>query len=193
MIAIIKYGAGNTRSVMNALDRLGAAYVLTDDANEILSASKVIFPGVGHARHAMAVLKSNGLDEVIRKVKNPLLGICVGMQLLYEYSEEGDTECLGIIEGSVKKFDDTKLIVPQIGWNVISCKKHSLFAGMNDTPWFYAVHSYYAEVGAYTISTSRYGLEYTSTVQKNNFYGTQYHPEKSAANGNLLLKNFIEL
>jgi len=193
MIAIIKYGAGNTRSVMNALDRLNAEYILTDNAQEILSASKVIFPGVGHAKHAMSVLRSNGLDKVIREVKNPLLGICVGMQLLYEYSEEGETECLGIIEGGIKKFDETNLVVPQIGWNIISHQNHGLFAGMNDSPWFYAVHSYYAEVGENTISTSTYGLEYTSTVQKNNFFGTQYHPEKSAANGNLLLKNFIQL
>jgi glutamine amidotransferase len=193
MIAIIEYGAGNTRSVMNALDRLNAPYILTADASKILSAEKVIFPGVGHAKHAMAVLKSKGLDEVIKEVTNPLLGICVGMQLLYDYSEEGETECLGIIEGGIKRFDEKNVIVPQIGWNSISYKTNSIFAGLPEEPWFYAVHSYYAEVGEYTISTSRYGLEYSSTVKKNNFFGTQYHPEKSSMNGHLLLENFIKL
>lgn len=193
MIAIIEYGAGNTRSVTNALDRLKATYILTDDEDAILSASHVILPGVGHAKHAMEVLKAKGLDDVIRRVKRPLLGICVGMQLLYEYSEEGDTECLGIIEGRIKRFDNDELIVPLTGWNSISFVPHKIFSGLDSAPWFYSVHSYYAEKGQYTISTSKYGLEYTSTVNKDNFFGTQYHPEKSSANGNLLLKNFIEL
>jgi len=193
MIAIIKYGAGNTRSVMNALDRLKVEYILTDDAESILSADKVIFPGVGHAKHAMSILKSKDLDQVIREVKRPLLGICIGMQLLYEYSEEGDTECLGIIKGSIKRFDDGLSIVPQIGWNTIKYNKHPLFLGLDSDPWFYGVHSYYAELGEDSISTSKYGVEYTSTVNKNNFFGTQYHPEKSSSNGNTLLKNFIKL
>lgn len=193
MIAIIKYGAGNTRSVMNALDRLNAEYILTDDAEHILSATKVIFPGVGNAKHAMSVLIDKGLDEVIRKVKAPLLGICVGMQLLYEYSEEGETDCLGIIEGSIKKFEGDDLIVPQIGWNPISCNSHKLFSGLGTSPWFYSVHSYYAEIGRHTISSSDYGLVYTSTVNKDNYFGTQFHPEKSSENGNILLKNFLEL
>ena len=193
MIAIIKYGAGNTRSVMNALDRLDVAYILTDDANEIKSASKVIFPGVGHAKHAMSELKSKGLDQVIKDVKNPLLGICVGMQLLFDYSEEGQVDCLGIIEGKIKMFDKKELIVPQIGWNTIQFDSHPLFSGLETNSWFYSVHSYYAEVGAYSLSTSRYGIEYTSTVNKNNFFGTQYHPEKSSKNGMTLLKNFMKL
>lgn len=193
MIAIIKYGAGNTRSVMNALDRLKVEYILTDDSDQILSAEKVIFPGVGHARHAMDVLKKKKLDKVIREVSSPLLGICVGMQLLYEHSEEGDTECLGIIAGSIKKFNDSEMIVPQIGWNPITCVENRLFRGLSALPWFYSVHSYYAELGESTISTSNYGIKYSSAVQKNNFYGTQFHPEKSSINGNLLLQNFIEL
>ena len=193
MIAIIDYGAGNTRSVMNALDRLKVGYHLTDVAEEILSASKVILPGVGHANHAMQSLKSKDLDQVIKKVENPLLGICVGMQLLFEYSEEGDTVCLGIIKGSIRKFDAGLSIVPQIGWNTIKYKVNPLFSGLSKQPWFYSVHGYYAELGANTISTSQYGVEYTSTVNKNNFYGTQYHPEKSSTNGRILLKNFIEL
>lgn len=193
MIAIIDYGAGNTMSVMNALDRLKAEYILTDSAEVILSATKVILPGVGHASHAMNVLKSKGLDTVIKNIKNPLLGICLGMQLLFEYSEEGQTECLGIIEGSIRKFDDAKLIVPHIGWNPIAYQSDGIFDGLDRDPWFYSVHSYYAEVGEYTISTSNYGLEFSSSVRKNNFFGTQFHPEKSSSNGNLLLKNFIEL
>lgn len=193
MIAIIKYGAGNTKSVMNALDRLKADYILTDDEKLILSADHVILPGVGHAKHAMSTLKKKGLDLVIRQVKNPLLGICVGMQLLYDYSEEGETSCLGIIEGNVKKFATKDFVVPQSGWNFISHDRHKIFVGLKSTPWFYSVHSYYAEIGKHTISTSQYGLEYTSTVNKNNFFGTQYHPEKSSINGKILLKNFIEL
>jgi len=193
MIAIIEYGAGNTRSVINALDRLNAKYILTDDADVILSADQVILPGVGHANHAMSTLKTKGLDHVIREVKSPLLGICVGMQLLYEYSEEGQIECLGIIEGKIKKFNSKELIVPQTGWNSISFDRHEIFSGLDSSPWFYAIHSYYAEIGKHTISTSMYGLEYTSAVNKNNFFGTQFHPEKSSTNGNILLKNFIEL
>ncbi|MEM9545895.1 MAG: imidazole glycerol phosphate synthase subunit HisH [Bacteroidota bacterium] len=193
MIAIIKYGAGNTRSVMNALDRLNVNYELTDIPETIIAAEKVIFPGVGHAKHAMNVLKSKGLDEVIRSVTNPLLGICVGMQLLYEYSEEGDTECLGLIEGSIVKFDENLLIVPQIGWNTITHNGGPLFSDLEESPWFYAVHSYYARKGENTIATSTYGVEYCSAVQKDNFYGAQFHPEKSSSNGHQLLKNFIEL
>lgn len=193
MIAIIDYGAGNTRSVMNALDRLEVSYELTGDEAKILSADKVIFPGVGHARHAMDVLSAKGLDEVIRKVESPLLGICVGMQLLYQHSEEGDIPCLGLIEGRVRKFDESKLIVPQIGWNVARHEGHDLFQRLGETPWFYGVHSYYAEITNQTISTSEYGLSYTAAVQKDNFYGTQFHPEKSSKTGSRLLKNFIEL
>ena len=193
MIAIIEYGAGNTRSVMNALDRLNVRYELTDIPEKIMAAEKVIFPGVGHAKHAMNVLKSKGLDEVIRSVTSPLLGICVGMQLLYEYSEEGDTECLGLIKGSIVKFDDNQLIVPQIGWNTITHNDNPLFKDLGQSPWFYAVHSYYAKTGEYTAATSTYGVEYCSAVQKDNFFGTQFHPEKSSSNGHQLLKNFIEL
>ena len=193
MIAIIDYGAGNTRSVMNALDRLNTEYILTDNREMILRADKVVFPGVGHAKHAMSVLTSKGLDETIKQVEKPLLGICVGMQLLFDFSEEGSTKCLGIVEGTVKKFDEADLIVPQMGWNRIQHDSNDLFLGLESDPWFYSVHSYYAEVGKYTISTSRYGKEYTSTLQKDNFFGTQYHPEKSSTNGKLLLQNFLEL
>ncbi|MDF1697231.1 MAG: imidazole glycerol phosphate synthase subunit HisH [Saprospiraceae bacterium] len=193
MIAIIKYGAGNTKSVMNALKRLNADFVLTDLESEIMQADKVIFPGVGHANHTMSVLKEKGLDTIIRKVKNPLLGICVGMQVLFEYSEEGETACLGIIEGKVRKFDSDQVIVPQIGWNTTQYKENSLFKGLDENPWFYSVHSYYAEIGDSTIATSSYGEVYTSAVQHSNFYGTQFHPEKSSSNGKILINNFLEL
>jgi len=193
MIAIIDYGAGNTRSVMNALDRLTVRYVLTDDAAKILSADKVIFPGVGHAGHAMNILRGKGLDRVIPEIKSPVLGICVGMQLLYEYSQEGDTACLGIIEGQVYKFDEAQMIVPQIGWNTAKHEGHPLFQGLEASPWFYGVHSYYAEENEETIATSTYGVVYASAVQKDNFYGTQFHPEKSSKAGSRLLKNFVEL
>jgi glutamine amidotransferase len=148
---------------------------------------------VGNAKHAMLALKSKGLDKVIKKIKNPLLGICVGMQLLYDYSEEGQTNCLGIIEGRIRRFDKSKLIVPQVGWNKIQFASHPLFEGIDPNSWFYSVHSYYAEIGIYTISTSTYGVEYSSAIQKNNFFGTQYHPEKSSKNGAIVLKNFIML
>ncbi len=193
MIVIIDYNAGNTRSVMNALDRLGAEYELTDDAQKILAAEKVIFPGVGHAKHAMDSLKNKGLVDVIKSVSQPLLGICVGMQLLYECSEEGNTDCLGIIEGTVKKFDDQKVIVPQVGWNTNFLTKNRLFQGLKESIYLYAVHSFRADVGAHTISTSTYGTEYSSAVQFNNFYGVQFHPEKSSKDGQLIIKNFLEL
>lgn len=193
MIAIIKYGAGNTKSVMNALDRIGARYILTDKADEILNADRVIFPGVGHAEHAMQALAEKGLDSLIKEVKRPLLGICVGMQLLYDRSEEGNTKCLGIVEGVIRKFEGSKLIVPQIGWNTVDFIDHPLFSGLDQSAWFYAVHSYYAAVGHTTISTSVYGNKYSSAIQKENFYGVQFHPEKSSKNGQIILQNFMKL
>jgi len=193
MIAVIDYGAGNTRSVMNALDRLGVDYTLTNESNTILSADKVIFPGVGHAGHAMQVLKAKGLDLTIQAVCQPLLGICVGMQLLYEYSEEGNTSTLGIIEGKVMRFKAEELIVPQMGWSSPQLDPDPLFSGLADEAHFYSVHSYYAEQTRETIGTGTYGVTYAAAVKKDNFYGVQFHPEKSSKAGSLLLKNFIEL
>ena len=193
MIAIIDYSAGNTRSVMNAVRRVGAEFEVTDDPIKILNADRVIFPGVGHAAHAMNTLKEKGLDEVIRRVEKPLLGICIGMQLLFDFSEEGETQCLGIIEGSVKKFSEEDKIVPQIGWNNVRHDNSDLFADIEQDAWFYTVNSYYASDTPYASAHSEYGVKYTSAVKKDNFYGTQFHPEKSADNGNQLLKNFIEL
>jgi glutamine amidotransferase len=193
MIVIIDYGAGNTRSVMNALDRLGSVYELTDDPSKILAAEKVIFPGVGHAGHAMQSLRDQDLVDVIRGIKQPLLGICVGMQLLFDRSEEGDTECLGIINGTVTKFYEDNVIVPQMGWNTNIVSNNKLFKGLQESVYFYAVHSYRVDVCDNTIATSLYDTEYASAVQFNNFYGVQFHPEKSSKDGQLILKNFIEL
>jgi len=193
MIVIIDYGAGNTRSVMNALDRLGSVYELTDNPSRILAADKVIFPGVGHANHAMNSLNQRNLIDVIGVVKQPLLGICVGMQLLFDSSEEGNTQCLGIIEGTVSKFNEDKVIVPQMGWNTNTMSNNNLFDGLQEKAYFYSVHSYKVDVSDYTIATSFYETEYSSAVQFNNFYGVQFHPEKSSKQGQLILKNFLEL
>lgn len=193
MIVIIDYGAGNTKSVMNALDRLNVSYELTDAADKILAAEKVIFPGVGHAGHAMESLRVRGLVDVVKSIQKPLLGICIGMQLLFERSEEGDTECLGILKGSVLRFDDSQVIVPQMGWNYNLLSNNKLFKGLNKSTYFYAVHSYRVDVSPYTIATSEYDKQYASAVQYNNFYGVQFHPEKSSKDGQQILKNFLEI
>ena len=193
MIVIIDYGAGNTKSVMNALDRLNVSYELTDAADKILAAEKVIFPGVGHAGHAMESLRVRGLVDVVKSIQKPLLGICIGMQLLFERSEEGDTECLGILKGSVSRFDDSQVIVPQMGWNYNLLSNNKLFKGLNKSTYFYAVHSYRVDVSPYTIATSEYDEQYASAVQYNNFYGVQFHPEKSSKDGQQILKNFLEI
>lgn len=193
MIVIIDYGAGNTRSVMNALDRLDVSYELSYDKSKIQAADKVIFPGVGHASHAMESLKQKRLADVIRAIKQPLLGICVGMQLLFEKSEEGDTECLGLVKGVVTKFNEKNVIVPQMGWNTNTVSENRLFKGLDKSTYLYAVHSYRADICDNTIATSEYDGQYASAVQFNNFYGVQFHPEKSSKDGQLILKNFLEL
>ena len=194
-IAVIDYNAGNIASVANALERFGIEFVVTRDAKEILSADKVIFPGQGSARPAMKYLRESGLGEVIRKIKNPFLGICLGMQLLFESSEEDNTECLGIIPGKILKFREPSMKVPQIGWNTITATRFDpLFENVPDTIYTYFVNSYYAEAGPYTISKSAYGnTECSAIMRKNNFYGTQFHPEKSGALGLQILKNFCEM
>ena len=194
MIALIDYDAGNTCSVMNALDRLNADYRLTDDAHQIQAAEKVIFPGVGHAAAAMEALNKKGLAEVIKGLTQPVLGICVGMQLLAAFSEEGDTPCLNIIPGTVKKFDTrTELKVPHMGWNKTTYGSgERLFAGMQEQPFFYYVHSYYLPKSEYTIASCEYQEVFSAAVQRDNFTGIQFHAEKSGADGELLLKNFIK-
>ena len=192
MIAIIKYNAGNIQSVQNALNRLGVESVITDDKTTILNADKVIFPGVGEASSAMNYLKERGLDEVIRSITQPFLGICLGLQLMCKYSEEGNTDCLGIFDTKVKLFPP-KLKVPHIGWNNLKSSDVQLFKGIRSTEDFYFVHSYYAELCEETIAVTDYIKPISAALQKNNFYATQFHPEKSASVGEKLLKNFIEL
>ena len=192
MIAIIKYNAGNIRSVQNALNRLGYESMITDDKTEILNADKVIFPGVGEASSAMKYLKDKGLDDVIRSIEKPMLGICLGLQLMCDYSEEGDTKCLGIFNTQVKKFPP-KEKVPHIGWNSFTEVKGELFQHIKPESDMYYVHSYYAEKNEQTIATCNYILPFATAIQHNNFYATQFHPEKSADVGTQLLKNFLEL
>ena len=194
-IAIIKYNAGNIRSVLYALERIGHSAVVTDNADEINNADKVIFPGVGEASTAMNYLTERNLDKLICSLTQPVLGICLGMQLMCKYSEENDTECLGIFDEDVKKFQPTggKLKVPQIGWNSICNLKTDLFKHVAENSYCYFVHGYYAATGEHTIATTNYVQPYSSGLHKDNFYGVQFHPEKSAAAGEQILKNFIEL
>lgn len=192
MIAIIKYNAGNIRSVQNALNRLGVASVITDNPDEILAADKVIFPGVGEAASAMQYLKERGLDKLILSIKKPMLGICLGLQLMCEFTEEGNTPCLGIFPTQVKKFPPNNL-VPHMGWNNISISENPLFKGIKSNSDVYFVHSYYAEIGKNTIAQSNYIVPFSAAMQKDNFYATQFHPEKSAELGQQILKNFVRL
>jgi imidazole glycerol-phosphate synthase subunit HisH len=192
-LAIIKYSAGNIQSVLFALERLGLQAKVTDDAEEIRSADKVIFPGVGEASSAMKSLQASNLDKIIPALKQPVLGICVGMQLLFTHSEENDTGCLGIIPARVKKFRAVGIKVPQVGWNRIYDLQSPLFTGVEEGSYIYNVHSYYAEDNPYTIAHCNYGLEYAAAVKKDNFYGLQFHTEKSADTGDRIIKNFIEL
>jgi glutamine amidotransferase len=192
MIAIIKYNAGNICSVQNALTRLGYKSVITDNENEILNADKVIFPGVGEAGSAMKYLIEKGLDKVILSVKNPMLGICLGLQLMCEFSEEGNTKCLGIFNASVKKFPATEK-VPHMGWNNFLTLKGCLFEGIDLNNNMYYVHSYYAEMNEHTTASCNYILPFSAAMQKDNYYATQFHPEKSADIGTQLLKNFLSL
>ena len=190
MIAIIKYNAGNITSVENAINRLGYECVITDDAQQILAADKVIFPGVGEASSAMKYLKERNLDKLISSLTQPVLGICLGLQLMCTHSEENDTACLGIFSTAVKKFPPVEL-VPHTGWNNSTKLKGELFAGVNAEDNFYYVHSYYAELSKDTTAECNYILPFSAAMQKNNFYATQFHPEKSAAAGETLLKNFL--
>lgn len=191
-IVIINYGAGNIQSIKFAIQRLGYEAVLTDNAEEIKNADKVIFPGVGEASSAMAKLKSTGLDKIIPTLKQPVLGICLGMQLMCNYCEEGDTTGLGIFDVDVVKFKNT-VKVPQIGWNQIENLKSDLFKGIQEKEFMYLVHSYYVPLNVEVIATTNYGVKYASALQKDNFYGVQFHPEKSSTTGEQLLKNFLEL
>ena len=200
-LVIIKYNAGNIQSVLYALNRIGITAIVTDDKETIAAADKVIFPGVGEASTAMYYLKERQLDTFIKELKQPVLGICLGMQLMCSYSEENDTCCLGIFAEKVKKFtaelstesSDSIIKVPQMGWNNIYDLKSPLFKDIKEDSYCYFVHSYYASLGKDTIATTQYILPYSSALHKDNFYGVQFHPEKSADVGEGILRNFIQL
>jgi len=197
-LAIIKYNAGNIQSVLYALERIGMGATVTDNVKEIQQADKVIFPGVGEASTAMGYLRERGLDNVISNLEQPVLGICLGMQLMCSYSEENDTPCLGIFDEQVKHFipsDNAATVnkVPQIGWNNIYDLKTELLKDLPENSYCYFVHGYYAALGEQTIATADYILPYSAGLHKKNFYGVQFHPEKSAAVGEQILKNFIGL
>ncbi|WP_458626646.1 imidazole glycerol phosphate synthase subunit HisH [Winogradskyella sp. PC D3.3] len=191
-LSIVNYGAGNIKSIQFAFQRLGYDAILTDSPEEIITSDKVIFPGVGEASSAMIKLKQSGLDQLIPTLKQPVLGICLGMQLMCSHSEEGDTTGLGIFDVNVKRFSNN-VKVPQMGWNTISNLKSDLFKGIKEKEYMYLVHSYYAEQCEASIATSDYELEYASALENDNFFGVQFHPEKSSKAGEQLLKNFLKL
>ena len=191
-VSIVKYNAGNVQSVLFALERIGVNAIVTDNIDELNTSDKIIFPGVGEASSAMNYLKERKLDAAIVNLKQPVLGICLGMQLMCKYSEEGDTNCLGIFDNQIKLFKG-EVKVPQIGWNNIYELKTNLYKGIKENEYMYFVHSYYAELSEYTIAKTNYGIEYSSSLQKNNFYAAQFHPEKSSDAGQQLLENFIKL
>jgi len=194
-LAIIKYNAGNIQSVLYALERIGVSANVTDNVEEIRNADKVIFPGVGEASSAMRYLQERKLDLLIRELTQPVLGICLGMQLMCRYSEENATECLGVFDEDVKLFKatDQGFKIPQIGWNTVYDLKTPLFKDVPEESYCYFVHSYYASLGRHTIGTTNYIKPYSSALHKNNFYGVQFHPEKSANVGEQILQNFLHL
>ena len=193
MTAIIDYNTGNLFSLISALERVGADYRLTSDPEEILSADSVILPGVGEASNAMSELRNRGLDQVIPLIKVPVLGICIGMQLMCSSSEEGNTECLGIFPNKVLKLKGKGIKIPHMGWNSIANTRSPLFAGIEEVAYFYFVHSFAPECNEFTAATTEYGELFSSALYKNNFYGTQFHPEKSGEMGERLLRNFIKI
>lgn len=192
MIRIVKYNAGNIQSVLFALERIGVSAEVTDSPELLQAADKVIFPGVGEAGSAMRYLRERNLDQVIKELKQPVLGICLGMQLLCKHTEEGDTDCIGVFDNSVRRFT-VDLKVPQVGWNTATQLSGPLFQELGKDPWFYFVHSYYASLGNNTIAKTDYGGMFSSALSNHNFYGVQFHPEKSAEAGEKLLKNFLSI
>jgi len=195
MIAVVKYNAGNIRSVDYALKRLGVEALITADKQELMAADKVIFPGVGEAETTMKHLRETGLDEIIKNLRQPVLGICVGMQLMCRHSEEGNADCIGIFDAEVKRFIPEKQEdkVPHMGWNTILNTKTGLFEGFTREEFVYFVHSYYVPLNEYTIADTEHILPFSAALHKDNFYATQFHPEKSEAVGERILKNFLKL
>ena len=196
MIAIIDYDTGNLRSVCNALERIGAEYCLTDDPAVIAQADRVLLPGVGEASSAMEKLQERGLCDVIRSLKVPVLGICIGMQLMCRHSEEGDVDCLGIFDSSVRRFEacpQKGVKVPHMGWNGIRLLRTPLFDGLSDGEFVYFVHSFAADVCQDSMAVSENGREFSAALHKGNFYGVQFHPEKSGEVGEMILRNFMKL
>ena len=194
MIGLIEYGAGNTASVANALTGIGAEYIITNKEQEIVNCDKIIFPGVGEASSAVKKLHLLNLFNFFRLVKKPMLGICLGMHLFCDKSDEGNVSCLGILPTTVKKFDSEKVKVPHMGWNQVKIlKNNKLFADINDEEYFYFAHSFYLPKNDYTIATAYYNEDFCAALEIDNYYGVQFHPEKSGEAGTKLLKNFIEL
>ena len=194
MIAILDYKMGNLRSLENALKRLGAEFTVTDDAGVIRSADKVLMPGVGNAAEAMENLRSASLVDVVRSLRRPVLGICVGMQVMCRHSEEGDVDCLNLFDARVKRFEPSAdLKVPHMGWNTIGNLESKLFKGIDGGEYVYFVHSYYPELCSDTIATSRHGVMFSAALKYENFYGTQFHPEKSGDVGERIIENFLRL
>lgn len=194
MIALIEYGAGNTASVSNALNELDVKHIITNRENEISKADKIIFPGVGEASSAVKKLHMLNLFSPLQVIKKPMLGICLGMHILCDRSEEGDVSCLGVVDGEAKKFNETKVKVPHMGWNNVNIiKENKLFNNIDDKTYFYFAHSYYIPKNDSTIATAKHDIEFCSALEKDNFYGVQFHPEKSGEAGLKLLRNFIEL
>ena len=194
-MAVVKYNAGNIYSVVRALQRLGVEPVLTDDVQELRNADRVLFPGQGEASTAMAYLRARGLDEVIRSLKQPVLGICIGQQLMCRHSEEGDTDCLGIFDVPVLRFNPQRREdkVPHMGWNQLEGLRSPLFDGLKEADYVYFVHSYYVPLCPQTIATTEYVQPFSAALCKDNFYATQFHPEKSGSVGERILKNFLGL
>ncbi|MBQ1973417.1 MAG: imidazole glycerol phosphate synthase subunit HisH [Paraprevotella sp.] len=194
-VAIVKYNAGNIYSVVHALKRLGVDPILTDSPEELLSADKVLFPGQGEARNTMTYLREHGLDQLIRDLRQPVLGICIGQQLMCRHSEEGDVDCLGIFDADVKRFTPTchEEKVPHMGWNTLTDLKGPLFKGCKENDFVYFVHSFYVPTNPCTIATTDYILPYSAALHKDNFYATQFHPEKSGSVGEQILQNFLDI
>lgn len=194
-VAIIKYNAGNIYSVIHAVKRLGITPEVTDSAEELLKADRILFPGQGEAKSTMAYLREHHLDDLIRNLKQPVLGICIGQQLMCRHSEEGDVDCLGIFDAEVKKFRPTRHEdkVPHMGWNTLEQVSGPLFQNINNDEFVYFVHSYYVPVTPYTAATTNYIVPFSASLHKDNFFATQFHPEKSGSVGEHILQNFIDL